>query len=362
MAKSNDKSPTKAVVMRQKKPTSGSNIKVKQNRRISCHDLGNGDCEGFLYKKDAGKLRDRWNKYWFVLKDRDLYYYKDKMDDSYLGRFNLAKFKIAPFTSDRSHKFAFLAEHDVVGKFIFASDRQSDMAKWMNMLALASISAVSPSRLPAIDEEGCHSGESDDSDDDVTSLASGDSRDCQSSLVTPRVSPTQSMRSSADREEENDEVSQLLDKLKQSKLDLLGEARGVAVAEKRLSYFVDAATAVGAAIPAGRDVTKPVCADRQLREASCASQLLAKRRTLKDKEYELSAVDELLTSGQPINPAALLLFRQRHPSIVDKLRPDLTVAGTTQLRVASRHTLAIDGGGGCVGGGCQQQRHTVTSQ
>lgn len=49
------------------------------NRRISCKDLGGGDCQGWLWKKKVGSgLRaGRWVKFWFVLHQRNLYYYND---------------------------------------------------------------------------------------------------------------------------------------------------------------------------------------------------------------------------------------------------------------------------------------------
>jgi len=52
---------------------------VGVNRRISCKDLGGGDCQGWLWKKKdgTGLVAGRWVKYWFVLHSRNLFYYKD---------------------------------------------------------------------------------------------------------------------------------------------------------------------------------------------------------------------------------------------------------------------------------------------
>ncbi len=49
-------------------------------RRIACKDLGHGDCEGWLWKKkDAtGYFTQKWKKYWFVLKDSNLYWYTNQ--------------------------------------------------------------------------------------------------------------------------------------------------------------------------------------------------------------------------------------------------------------------------------------------
>lgn len=52
-------------------------IAGKSKRRISCKDLGRGDCEGWLWKKKDAKsyFSQKWKKYWFVLKDASLYWY-----------------------------------------------------------------------------------------------------------------------------------------------------------------------------------------------------------------------------------------------------------------------------------------------
>ena len=49
------------------------------HRRISCKDLGNGDCQGWLWKKrdtTGGVLGNKWAKRWFVMKRQNLYYYR----------------------------------------------------------------------------------------------------------------------------------------------------------------------------------------------------------------------------------------------------------------------------------------------
>ena len=54
---------------------------TEAHRRISCKDLGGGDCQGWLLmKKTQGRLllrRKKWNKFWFVLAKKNLYYYRE---------------------------------------------------------------------------------------------------------------------------------------------------------------------------------------------------------------------------------------------------------------------------------------------
>lgn len=46
-------------------------------RKVSLKELGQVDCQGWLYKKKEGKgfLGTKWKKYWFVLKKISMYWY-----------------------------------------------------------------------------------------------------------------------------------------------------------------------------------------------------------------------------------------------------------------------------------------------
>jgi len=51
------------------------------HRRVSCKDLGGGDCQGWLLMKKThtggfSLLRSKWNKFWFVLTKKTLFYYR----------------------------------------------------------------------------------------------------------------------------------------------------------------------------------------------------------------------------------------------------------------------------------------------
>uniref|UniRef100_A0A672U2T9 Connector enhancer of kinase suppressor of Ras 2 n=1 Tax=Strigops habroptila TaxID=2489341 RepID=A0A672U2T9_STRHB len=71
-------------------------IPGKSKRRISCKDLGRGDCEGWLWKKKDAKsyFSQKWKKYWFVLKDTSLYWYINEEDEKAEGFISLPEFKI----------------------------------------------------------------------------------------------------------------------------------------------------------------------------------------------------------------------------------------------------------------------------
>lgn len=61
-------------------PAGGSPVSSISKRRISCRDLGQGDCEGWLWKKKDAKtyFSQKWKKYWFILKDTCLYWYMNE--------------------------------------------------------------------------------------------------------------------------------------------------------------------------------------------------------------------------------------------------------------------------------------------
>ena len=55
-------------------------MSLVSKRRISCKDLGQGECEGWLWKKKDAKtyFSQRWKKYWFILKGSCLYWYRNE--------------------------------------------------------------------------------------------------------------------------------------------------------------------------------------------------------------------------------------------------------------------------------------------
>ncbi|KAF3838046.1 hypothetical protein F7725_009814 [Dissostichus mawsoni] len=73
-----------------------SSLTSASRRRISCKDLGHGDCEGWLWKKkDAkGYFTQKWRKYWFILKESCLYWYTNQNDEKAEGFISLPEFRI----------------------------------------------------------------------------------------------------------------------------------------------------------------------------------------------------------------------------------------------------------------------------
>uniref|UniRef100_A0A8C1PUG7 Cnksr family member 3 n=1 Tax=Cyprinus carpio TaxID=7962 RepID=A0A8C1PUG7_CYPCA len=73
---------------------------VMSRRKVSVKDLGQGDCQGWLYKRreSKGLLGWRWKKFWFVLKKCSLYWYTSDMAEKAEGYINLRDFTIEQAT------------------------------------------------------------------------------------------------------------------------------------------------------------------------------------------------------------------------------------------------------------------------
>ncbi|XP_069469025.1 connector enhancer of kinase suppressor of ras 2-like [Ambystoma mexicanum] len=147
-----------------KKRSKGSSLTSGSRRRISCKDLGHGDCEGWLWKKkDAkGYFTQKWKKYWFILKDSSLYWYTNQNDEKAEGFISLPEFRIDRAIECR-RKHAFKACHPKIKSFFFATDCLEEMNRWMNRLGLAAI-GYTPDEKDIRPNEADYWSESDQDD------------------------------------------------------------------------------------------------------------------------------------------------------------------------------------------------------
>uniref|UniRef100_A0A8C7N7Z9 Connector enhancer of kinase suppressor of Ras 2 n=1 Tax=Oncorhynchus kisutch TaxID=8019 RepID=A0A8C7N7Z9_ONCKI len=119
-------------------PIAGDSLSSISKRRISCKDLGRGDCEGWLWKKKDAKsyFSQKWKKYWFILKDTCLYWYMNEEDEKAEGFVSLPEFKMDR-ASECRRKYAFKACHPKIKSFYFAADNADDMNRWLSRLTMA---------------------------------------------------------------------------------------------------------------------------------------------------------------------------------------------------------------------------------
>ncbi|KAG9352794.1 hypothetical protein JZ751_017370 [Albula glossodonta] len=113
--------------------------------------------QGWLYKQASSGVK-QWNKRWFVLTDRCLFYYKDEKEDGVLGSLPLLSFRItvAQPSDNISRKYAFKAcweeeeeadsngslafclqvEHSGIRTYYFSADSQQEQEDW-NIIMVA---------------------------------------------------------------------------------------------------------------------------------------------------------------------------------------------------------------------------------
>ncbi|XP_073446003.1 connector enhancer of kinase suppressor of ras 2-like isoform X2 [Dendrobates tinctorius] len=152
-----------------KKRSKGGSLTSGSRRRISCKDLGHGDCEGWLWKKkDAkGYFTQKWKKYWFILKDSSLYWYTNQNDEKAEGFISLPEFRIDRAIECRK-KHAFKACHPKIKSFFFATDCVEEMNRWMNRLGLAAIGYTPDEKDIRPNEDYWSESDQDDIDGSMT--------------------------------------------------------------------------------------------------------------------------------------------------------------------------------------------------
>ncbi|KAJ7996013.1 hypothetical protein DPEC_G00232670 [Dallia pectoralis] len=127
-----------SLLSRSRKSKVGGSLSSISKRRISCKDLGRGECEGWLWKKKDAKsyFSQKWKKYWFILKDTCLYWYMNEEDEKAEGFVSLPEFNIDR-ASECRRKHAFKACHPKIKSFYFAADNMDDMNRWLSRLTMA---------------------------------------------------------------------------------------------------------------------------------------------------------------------------------------------------------------------------------
>ncbi|XP_063811831.1 connector enhancer of kinase suppressor of ras 2 isoform X3 [Pseudophryne corroboree] len=191
----------------------------KSKRRISCKDLGRGDCEGWLWKKKDAKsyFSQKWKKYWFVLKDSSLYWYTNEEEEKAEGFISLPEFKIDRASECRK-KFAFKACHPKIKSFYFAADNLDDMNRWISRVNLAASGYAERERIK---QDQDYWSESDQEDAETPSTPKQDSppppydtypRPAMMSCASPfvetkhgRLSSTETSQSQSSHEENRQE-------------------------------------------------------------------------------------------------------------------------------------------------------------
>ncbi|XP_053523914.1 pleckstrin homology domain-containing family A member 6 isoform X3 [Artibeus jamaicensis] len=102
---------------------------------------------GWLFKQASSGVK-QWNKRWFVLVDRCLFYYKDEKEESILGSIPLLSFRVAAVqpSDNISRKHTFKAEHAGVRTYFFSTESSEEQEAWIQAMGEAARVQIPPTQ------------------------------------------------------------------------------------------------------------------------------------------------------------------------------------------------------------------------
>ncbi|CAF1104298.1 unnamed protein product [Rotaria sordida] len=114
--------------------------RTSSHKKISCKDLGKGDCEGSLHRYlPKGTISFvQWRLYWCVLKGGTLYIFKSKDDKTQELEMKLEGKNVSPAPERKKYAFRISDDNNKTCEYFYCSTRD-EMAKWMNKMGLAAI-------------------------------------------------------------------------------------------------------------------------------------------------------------------------------------------------------------------------------
>ncbi|XP_075420184.1 LOW QUALITY PROTEIN: connector enhancer of kinase suppressor of ras 1 [Tenrec ecaudatus] len=236
--------PTKSPVPARKK-SKGVATRLSR-RRVSCRELGQPDCHGWLLlrKVPGGFMGPRWRRGWFVLKGHTLYWYRQPQDEKAEGLINVSNYSLES-GQDQKKKYVFQLTHNVYKPFIFAAETLEDLSMWVRHLITCISKYQSPGRASLSREEDCYSEtEAEDPDDEAGSRSSspcpahgwGPLHGDMSPATTPTLS---SPRTSFGPPSETDDgaLERMVQGLRQGGVSLLGQPKPLTHEQWRSSFM-----------------------------------------------------------------------------------------------------------------------------
>ncbi|ETE65202.1 Connector enhancer of kinase suppressor of ras 1, partial [Ophiophagus hannah] len=137
-------------------------------RRISCQELGQVDCDGWLLKKKdhVGFMAQKWKRFWFVLKGHNLYWYSNPNDEKAVGLINVSAYRLES-TKEQKKKYVFQLTHEKYKPFIFAAETLADLSMWVSRLITSMTKYTVSRKFGPSNQEDCYSEtEAEDPEDD----------------------------------------------------------------------------------------------------------------------------------------------------------------------------------------------------
>ncbi|NXI54264.1 ICEF1 protein, partial [Chloroceryle aenea] len=217
------------VPLRQKTKKKSQGFFIMSRRRISCKELGQADCQGWLYKKKekGAFIGNKWKKFWCVLKESSLYWYSSQLAEKAEGFIRLSDFSVDRAIECKK-KHAIKISHPQIKTFYFAAENVLEMNTWLSKLGMA----VDPQAPNGKNEEECYS-ESEHDDPEITdtppppyTVQPPPPLDQQKSSFTSTLSSEASCSLSSPESTFNSQESSssLTSKVRQSWLDLVNSS------------------------------------------------------------------------------------------------------------------------------------------
>uniref|UniRef100_A0A8D1RXV3 PH domain-containing protein n=1 Tax=Sus scrofa TaxID=9823 RepID=A0A8D1RXV3_PIG len=119
---------------------------------------------GWLFKQASSGVK-QWNKRWFVLVDRCLFYYKDEKEENILGSIPLLSFRVAAVqpSDNISRKHTFKAEHAGVRTYFFSAESPEEQEAWIQAMGEAARVQIPPTQK-SVPQASRHNHEKPDSE------------------------------------------------------------------------------------------------------------------------------------------------------------------------------------------------------
>ncbi|PKU42236.1 interactor protein for cytohesin exchange factors 1 isoform x5 [Limosa lapponica baueri] len=233
------------VPLRQKTKKKSQGFFIMSRRRISCKELGQADCQGWLYKKKekGAFIGNKWKKFWCVLKESSLYWYSSQLAEKAEGFIRLPDFSVdRAIECKKKHTFNSQESSSSLTSKVVYSERQS----WLDLVnssateegdqPLTFCVQINSDELPEAD---C--GEAAESQEVQLSKPNGGSQNSFLGLDTHclAVPDATGQRSLAKDQEkcDDDEMERLYKSLEQASLSPIGDRRLSTKKELRKSFI-----------------------------------------------------------------------------------------------------------------------------
>ncbi|XP_018425808.1 PREDICTED: connector enhancer of kinase suppressor of ras 1-like, partial [Nanorana parkeri] len=232
-------------------PPRNQRVTKLSRRRVSCRDLGNPDCDGWLWKRkeNVSFMSQKWKHCYCVLKKDKLYWYNGPQDEKAEGMLNLSAYYLErPLDSKYKKKYEFQLTQQTFKPFVFAADNLTDMNKWVNCLVKTLQKYKTQANSSHSREEDCYS-ETEAEDEEHSKTQDVVKKQAVQSPVkkeTPGASPVSTKGKGAEgvqmptvssTQPQGDDLELMMTCLKQGGVSLIGKKTAMTRDEYRKSFI-----------------------------------------------------------------------------------------------------------------------------